>query len=74
MLRKSEPMKKRMRRLGLHSQTLRVLGDRELAAPAGGVPNYNTSIDHKGCSSVTVYVGGCWTNGASQCGPCDPAS
>jgi hypothetical protein len=64
-------MRKHARKLALNVETLKVLSPRSLAHVGGGVPNYNTSIDHKGCSAATIATG-CWTAGLSYCGPCLP--
>jgi hypothetical protein len=62
-------MKRHRRKLALSLETLRALSPRALALPRGGVPNYNTSIDHKGCSGPTVAAD-CFSVGLSFCGPC----
>jgi hypothetical protein len=47
-------MKRRNQKLALNHETLRMLSGRELGGVASGVPNYDMSIDHKGCSSITI--------------------
>jgi hypothetical protein len=63
-------MTKRKRKLQMNVETLRVLSPSELAGLGSGVPTYDTSIDHNGCSGPTVKLT-CFSHCYSNCGdPC----
>ena len=60
-------MRKQSRKLSLNHETIRTLDSRELARPRGGVVNYDTSINHRGCSGPTIKDT-CYTvYGANTC-------